>query len=66
MKASEIIDMIEEFDVKKVIKDLIDTDFSKDDDSKGKAAQMIKGLFFSDDPEAHELIKKMDQWFSSL
>lgn len=53
-------------DTQDVIKALIDTDFSASDEEKGKAAEMLKGLFFSDDPKAKELIKKLDKWFSSL
>lgn len=49
-----------------VIKSLIATDFSANDEEKGKAAEMLKGLFFSEEPEAKELIKKLDSWFSSM
>ena len=54
------------FDIEKGINDLIGTDFSASDEAKGKAASLLKGLFFSDDPKAVELIEKMDKWFSSL
>lgn len=53
-------------DVDQIIKDLIDTEFSSSDEEKGKAAEMIKGLFFSEDPKAKEMIVKLDKWFSSL
>lgn len=53
-------------DVDQVIKSLIDTNFSASEEEKGKAAEMLKGLFFSEDPKAQELIKKLDSWFSSL
>lgn len=56
----------EDFDVEKGIQDLINTNFSASDDEKGKASSLIKGLFFSDDAKAIDLIKKMDKWFSSL
>lgn len=47
------------------IQSLIDTDFSASEEEKGKAAEILKGLFFSEDPKAVELIKKLDAWFSS-
>ena len=50
----------EEDDVKEIIKDLINTNFSADDDAKGKAAQLMRGLFFSDDPAAQKFIKELD------
>jgi hypothetical protein len=53
-------------DVDQIIKDLIDTEFSSSEEEKGKAAEMIKGLFFSEDPKAKEMIVKLDKWFSSL
>jgi len=56
----------EEFDAKAAINDLIKTEFSKSDDDKGKAAELLKGLFFSEEPEAKKLIADLDKWFSSL
>jgi len=53
-------------DVDQIIKDLIDTEFSSSEEEKGKAVEMIKGLFFSEDPKAKEMIGKLDKWFSSL
>lgn len=53
-------------DVDQIIKDLIDTEFSSSEEEKGKAAEMLKGLFFSEDPKAKEMISKLDKWFSSL
>ena len=43
----------------KLIKDFIDTDWSKDDESAGKAAQILKGLAFSDDPKAIEMKERI-------
>lgn len=48
------------------IQALIDTKFSSSDEENGKAAQILKGLFFSEDPKAKKLIAKLDNWFSSL
>lgn len=62
----ERFEVLEEVDTKQVISDLIDVNFSSSDEEKGKAANMLKGLFFSKDPDAVELIKKLDAWFSSL
>jgi hypothetical protein len=56
----------EEFDVGKAIDSLIKTNFSASDEEKGKAAELLRGLFFADDEQSKELIKKLDDWFSSL
>ena len=48
------------------IKALIDTDFSKSDDEKGKAAQLLRGLFFSKDDEAVDFIKRLDKILSNM
>lgn len=56
----------EEGKAKKVIKDLIDTGWSKDNESQMKAVQLLKGLALSDEPEANEFMKKLDKFTSSL
>jgi hypothetical protein len=48
------------------IKALIDTNFSASDDEKGKAASLLRGLFFSDEPEAVEFVKKLDGMLSNM
>lgn len=48
-------------DVKKVIKDLMDTNWSKDNESQGKAAQLIRGLAFSDEDLANFFMKELDK-----
>ena len=53
-------------DVKKIIKDLIETDFSGSNEEQGKAAALFKGLAFSDDPAANKFMKKIDEYTSSL
>lgn len=68
-RASEIIDMFpkdttEAVDVKKVIKDLIDTEASDDNEQQGKIAQLLKGLAFSDDPTSDEFMKRLTDMIS--
>lgn len=48
------------------IKALIDTNFSASEEEKGKAASLLRGLFFSDEPEAVEFIKKLDAMLSKM
>lgn len=56
----------EEVDVMKIIKDLIDTNFSGSNEEQGKAAQLFKGLAFSDDPRSNKFMKAIDDFTSSL
>ena len=56
----------EAFDVSQAIKSLVDTNFSGSDEEQGKASQLIKGLFFSDDEKAKKFVKKIDQLTSNL
>ena len=66
-RASKLLKNIDEaFDVKGAVNDLIGVDFSKSKESKGKAAELIRGLFFSDDPLAEKVIGELDKWFSDL
>jgi hypothetical protein len=51
---------------KEVIKALIDTNFSASKEEKGKAAELLKGLFYSNEPEAVEFIKELDQMLSDM
>lgn len=53
-------------DVKEVIKDLIDTNWSKSQESAGKAVNMLKGLAFSKDPMAEKFIKDLDQLTNTM
>jgi hypothetical protein len=48
------------------IKALIDTNFSADDKEKGKAAELLKGLFYSKDSEAVEFVKNLDAMLSKM
>jgi hypothetical protein len=56
----------EEFDVDKTIADFINNDWSKDDDSRGKALNMLKGLIYNDSPEAKKFIKDLDKKSNEL
>lgn len=57
---------VSEADVAEIIKDLKDTKFSASDEEKGRAANLLKGLFFSEEEKAKKLISKLDAWFSSI
>lgn len=47
-------------DIKKIIKDLGDTNFSGSNKEQGKMVALMNGLAFSDDPKANEFMKKLD------
>ena len=49
-----------------VIKTLIDTDWSKDNDAQMKAVQLLKGIALSDEPEANAFMKKIDGFTSGM
>ena len=53
-------------DVKQVIKDLGDTNWSKDNEAQMKAVQLLKGLALSDDPKANEFMKAVDKATTSI
>ena len=50
-----------EVDVKKIIKDLGDTNFSGSNDEQGKMVALLKGLAFSDDPLSNKFMKALDK-----
>ena len=56
----------EALDVEKVIKELKDTDFGKDNESQGKMVQLLRGLAFSDDPKANDFMKKLDAYITNM
>ena len=56
----------EAVDVKKVIKDLGDTEWGKDNDSQMKAVQLLKGLAFSDDPKSNDFMKQLSDASTSI
>ena len=49
-----------------IIKELINTDWSKDNEAQMKAVQLLKGIALSDEPEANAFMKKLDQFTSSM
>lgn len=55
-----------EFDVKKAIQDLVDTNWSKDNETQGKSVQLMKGLAFSDDPMANKFMEYLDNCASKF
>lgn len=60
MKKGSILDGIfEAVDVKKLVKDLIETPSSKENADQGKFVQLLKGLAFSEDPESDKFMMKL-------
>lgn len=57
---------IEESKEKEIIKELIDTGWSGDNESQMKAVQLLKGLATSDAPEANAFMKKLDAMTSKM
>ena len=56
----------EEVDVKNIIDEVIDTDWSKDNESQMKILQLMKGIATSDEAVANKFMKKIDDFTSSL
>ena len=50
-----------EVDVKKIIKDLGDTNWSVDNEAQMKAVQLLKGLALSDDKLSNKFMVKVDK-----
>jgi len=46
-------------DIKKIIKDLGNTDWGKDNDAQMKAVQLLKGLATSEDPASNMFMKSL-------
>lgn len=53
-------------DTSKVIKDLIDTEWSASKEETGRAVSLMKGLAFSDDPKAKKFMAEVDKFTSGL
>lgn len=66
LEAGDRITIKEQEETEEIVKDLIDTKWSKDDDSAGKAVNLLKGLAFSDDEKAKQFIKDLDELTSTL
>lgn len=56
----------EAVDIKEIIKSVIDTNWSKDNESQMKVTQLLKGIATSDDPASNAFMKAMDDFTSSL
>jgi hypothetical protein len=65
-KTAEEKALSEKVDSQDVIKELIDTGWSKDNKSQMKAIQLLKGLALSDEPEANAFMKKLDSFTSGM
>jgi hypothetical protein len=65
-KTAEEKALSEKVDSQGVIKELIDTGWSKDNKSQMKAIQLLKGLALSDEPEANAFMKKLDSFTSGM
>ena len=58
--------MNEKVDIDKIINDLINTGWSKDNESQMRAVQLLKGIALSDEPKANAFMKKLDQFTSNM
>jgi len=56
----------EEVDVSKIIKDVIETDWSGSNEEQMKAVSLLKGLATSDDAKANKFMKALDKATSSM
>jgi len=55
-----------EVNIKEIIKELIDTSWSGDNEKQGKAVQLLRGIAFSDDPTSNKFMKALDKFTSGL
>lgn len=65
-KKTKVEKPLEESKTTEVIKELINTDWSKDNESQMKAVQLLKGIALSDEPEANAFMKKIDAFTSGM
>jgi len=49
-----------------IIKELIDTSWGGDNESQGKAVQLLKGLAFSDEESSNKFMSALDKFTSEL
>lgn len=63
-KDKEVIE--EAVDVKAVIKEVIDTNWSGSNEEQLKAVQLLKGLATSEDPLSNKFMKALDKATSSM
>lgn len=60
------IELREEVEIKKIIQDLIETNWSKDNKSQMKAIQLLKGIALSNDPLANSFMEKLDNFTTNI
>ena len=66
-KITEQLGMIKEgFDVKKVIQDLMKTDFKGNNEEQMKGIQLLKGLATNDDKLANAFMAKLSDAYTSI
>lgn len=56
----------EAVNVQSIIKEVISTDWSKDNESQMKVVQLLKGLATSEEPASNKFMKAMDKFTSGL
>lgn len=56
----------EEVDVSKIIKDVIDTNWSGSNEEQMKAVNLLKGLATSEDPKSNKFMKALDKATSDM
>lgn len=56
----------EEVDIKAIIKELIDTNWSGSNESQLKATELLRGISTSDDPMANKFMKYLDDFTSKM
>jgi hypothetical protein len=61
-----IEDAKNEVDISAIIKELINTGWSGDNEAQMKAVQLLKGLATSDDPKSNKFMKELDKFTSGL
>lgn len=59
-------ELLEAVDVQNVIKELIETGWSGDNEAQMKAVQLLKGLATSEDPASNKFMKALDKFTSGL
>jgi predicted ATP-dependent protease len=64
-RADEILKE-QKVDVKTIIKELVDTDFGGSNEDQGKGIQLLKGLAFSDAPEANAFMEKLNDAYTKI
>jgi tRNA G37 N-methylase TrmD len=67
LEVGDVVKIIEaEPSIQEIIKDFIETDWSKSQESAGQAINLLKGLAFSDDPVAKKFINDLDKLSNTM